>query len=320
MSVTSPPERPLLDPTRAIPALAPLRAAALAGDWDSLAAAFEALPDEDDRTLAARVVAETPGSEKFLRLTAERLPRDPLARTLYADRLITMGWQIRTGDEARFVPAGRMQRFHEQLRLAEGLLIAVCAGHPEYALAWYLRLKTARGLELGLSEARRRYDRLTEHHPGHFGGQFQLLQRLCPKWGGTWEAAQGFADACAESARPGSPAAVLGAVVQLERWLEFIGMDHDEAEEYVEDPAQRTALTRAAADSVLHPDFDAERHHAIECHSVFAALHSLAGRWDDAAPHFRALGNRMSAFPWEYVDSDPVAEFARHRKLALPKG
>lgn len=231
-----------------------------------------------------------------------------------------MGWQVRTGERAQFVTAGRMREFQSQLRLAEGLLIEVCARHPEYALAWYLRLNTARGLELGAAETRRRYDRLTEHHPGHFRGQLQLLQRLCPKWGGSWEAAQEFADACAAQAPPGSPAAVLGAVVQLERWHELIHTEHDEAEDYVEDTAQHAALTRAAAASVLHPDFDSGRHHAIECHGVFAALHSLAGRRQDAVPHFRALGNRLSAFPWEYVDSDPVAEFSRQRKLALPKG
>ncbi|MER5481835.1 hypothetical protein ABT024_01275 [Streptomyces sp. NPDC002812] len=315
-----PPDRPLLDPVLAFPALAPLRAATLAGDWDSLAGAFAAVSDEEDRTLASRVVAETPGSEEFLRLTAERLPRDPLAGTLYADRLLTMGWQIRTGEFAAFVTGSRLKEFHAHLRRAEALLIGVCAEHPEYALAWYLRLNTARGLELGPSETRRRYDRLVEHHPHHFGGQQQLLQQLCPKWGGSWEKAEEFADACTEKARPGSPTAALVGIVQLEHWLHLIHTEHDDAEEYVEDPGRHAALTRAAAASVLHPDFDSARHHAVVAHGVFAALHSLAGRWDEAAPHFRALGNRLSAFPWEYLDSDPVAEFDRHRKLALAKG
>ncbi|MGW1775301.1 hypothetical protein [Streptomyces sp. NPDC002104] len=317
---SAPPDRPLLDPVLVFPALAPLRAATLAGNWDALASAFAAVSDEDDRTLASQVVAETPGSEEFLRLTAERLPRDPLAATLYADQLLTTGWRIRTGDHAAFVTAGRFKEFHAHLRRAEALLIDVCAAHPAYALAWYLRLKTARGLELGPSETRRRYDRLVEHHPHHFGGQQQLLQQLLPKWSGTWEEAETFADACAAKARPGSPAATLVGIVQLEHWLHLIHTEHDDAEEHVEDPARHAALTRAAAASVLHPDFDSARHHAVAAHGVFAALHSLAGRWDEAAPHFRALGDRMSAFPWEYLDDDPVAEFERHRRLALAKG
>ncbi|AWZ09878.1 MULTISPECIES: hypothetical protein [unclassified Streptomyces] len=318
MPATAPYDRPLLDPALAIPALAPLRAATLAGE--SLAAAFETVSDEDDRTLACRVVASTPGSEEFLRRTVEELPHDPLARTLYADRLVTTGWEIRTGARAAGTAAGRAADFRSHLLRAEGLLIGVCAEHPEYALAWHLRVITARGLELGQSETRRRYDRLAEHHPHHHAGQQQLLQQLCPKWGGSWEAAQSFADDCARRSRPGSPAAVLGAVVQLERWLELAGTDPDEAEDHVEDPARRTELERAAAASVLHPDFDSERHHAIAAHGVFAAVHCLASRWREAAPHFRALGNRMSAFPWEYLDSDPVAEFARHREIALGRG
>ncbi|MCX5194921.1 hypothetical protein OOK31_13585 [Streptomyces sp. NBC_00249] len=320
MPATPPPDRPLLDPALAFPALAPLRAATVAGDWDALATAFEAIPDEDDRTLACRVVAETTRSQLFLRLTAERLPRDPLARTLYAARLTTMGWEVRTGARAAHVAAERFEEFHGYLRRAERLLIEVCAEHPGYALAWHLRTVTARGLELGPSETRRRYDRLTEHHPHHFSAQSQLLQQLCPKWGGSWEAAEAFAAECLEQAPPGSPAAALVAIVQLERWLALAETDHDDAEEYVEDRARHAALTQAAAASVLHPDFDSARPHSVTAHGVFAAVHCLARRWDEAAPHFRALGNRMSAFPWEYLGSDPVREFTTHRKIALPDG
>lgn len=91
----------MFEPADRIPALAALRSAVRRKDWGAVAAAFDGLDDEDDRTLACRVVAETDGSEVFLRQAAERFPRDPLPRSLLADRLVQIGWGIRTAHRAQ---------------------------------------------------------------------------------------------------------------------------------------------------------------------------------------------------------------------------
>ncbi|GAA1897419.1 hypothetical protein [Asanoa iriomotensis] len=58
---------------------------------------------------------------------------------------------------------------------------------------WTARLTTARGLEMGQAEARRRYDRLAALDPHHLPGQRQLLQQLCAKWGWSLEDMHAFA-------------------------------------------------------------------------------------------------------------------------------
>lgn len=314
--------RPVFEPADRIPALAALRASVQRLDWEAVAASFEALADEDDRAVACGVVAGQPRSETLLKQACADRPRDPLARSLYADRLIQLGWGIRSAYRAQHVTEQQFRDFHAYLRRAEALLIDVCAEQPAYALAWYLRTITSRGLELGPGETRRRYDRLAEHHPHHYSGQQQLLQQLCPKWGGTWEDAHGFAEQCAKAAPPGSPSGSLVAIAQMEQYVECAEKQGTRvAGTYLRTPENHARLTTAAAHSVLHPATRADAYRVVDAHNAFAAAHSAAGRPAEAAPHFRALGDHATAFPWDYLGSfDHTAEFTRHRKTALAKG
>ncbi|MEU6866151.1 hypothetical protein ABZ924_23315 [Streptomyces sp. NPDC046876] len=326
MSDHSPAGRPVFDPADRNPELAALRDAVRRKDWDAVTAGFDAQPDEDHRALASDVVSRQRGAELMLRPVIERSPSDLLARTLLADRLIKIGWEIRSGARAQYVSQHQFDEFHAYLRRAELLLIDVCAEDPGYALAWCLRVTTSRGLELGLSETRRRYDRLAEHHPHHFAAQQQSLQQLCPKWGGSWEAAHGFADACVKAAPEGLPNGALVAIAQMEQYLDVSQKSGTRvAETYLREPGNQTRLLEAAARSVLHPAFASafrpDSPVAVAAHSAFAAAHCAAGRHAEAAPHFRALGDRATEFPWHYIGSyDHEAEFVRHRKTALRKG
>ncbi|MFJ7206379.1 hypothetical protein ACIQWR_22935 [Streptomyces sp. NPDC098789] len=318
MSAHPPLGRPVFEPVDRIPALASLRSAVRGQDWSAVAAAFDALPREQERPAASRVVADTEGAEEFLGRVVAQRPGDPLARTLLADTFVQIGWNIRSGYGAEHVSKDQFRDFHAYLRRAEVLLIDVCAEYPAFGLAWHHRVITARGLQLGQSEARRRYDRLAEHHPHHYPAQMQLLQKLCPKWGGSWEAAHGFAWDATVNAPAGSPNGALVAIAQMEQWLELDGDPAREA--YLREPARQSRLRDAAARSVLHPDARPDDPQAVGAHSAFAAAHSVAGRHAEAAAHFRALGDHAHEFPWGYVKGDYEAAFVRHRKLALAKG
>lgn len=311
----------MFEPADRIPALAALRDSVQRQDWDAVVASFDALADEDDRAVACRVVSDQRGSEAFLRQVADARPRDPLVRSLLADRLIQIGWDIRSGHRAQHVSKRQFQDFHSYLRRAEVLLIDVCAEYPEYSLAWYLRTITSRGLQLGLGETRRRYDRLAEHHPHHYSGQMQMLQQICPKWGGTWEAAHGFAEECARNSPAGSPNGALVAIAQMEQYLDLAQDQNTRAAEtFLRAPENHSRLLAAAEHSALHPAARTDAYVFVGAHSAFAAAHSAAGRPVDAARHFRALGDRATEFPWSYLSNDHEAAFVRHRKTALAKG
>ncbi|MFJ8765958.1 hypothetical protein [Streptomyces clavifer] len=315
MSPTAPPMHAEFDPCVNIPSLADLRAAVRDNDWARTEAYFDFLDDESDRAIASGLFHDLGSSERFLERAVAENPGSPLARTLLAVRYVYVGWDIRSSYRAEHVSRDQFQEFHAWLRRAEGLLIDVCAEYPTYALAWAARLNTARGLELGGSEVRRRYERLAEHHPHHIYAQTSLLQQLCPKWGGSWEEAFEFARGCLRSAPAGSPAGRLVAEAHLERWLDDSGDNHST---YLRSAEVRDEIMAAADASVKHPDYR-PGFHWVGDHNDFAGALSLGGHHREAAPFFRTLGDRATESPWGYA-GDKRVQFLKHRKTALSKG
>ncbi len=171
---------PVTDLTEDFTELAELRRRAVGGDLVGALADLTSLRANhaDDHSLASLVLAETDGIDGPLdRLLAEH-PWDREARGLWAHRAIVSGWAIRTGRQAQDIGAEQFAAFHERLRAAEQVLIRLCAEDPADVHAWCLRLITARGLELGHGESRRRYDRLRAVDPHHVVGQRVFLQVL----------------------------------------------------------------------------------------------------------------------------------------------
>ncbi|MET8134005.1 hypothetical protein [Streptomyces sp. NPDC005251] len=291
-----------------------LRQVAAARDWAAIRQYVDGLPHGTDRAFLVRVVAEVPGVEHFLREVVAAAPDDVLALTILGSREIEIGWSIRTAARAKDVSREQFRQMHEHLRQAEQLLIRATALDPTHDAAWAARLNTARGLQLGQNEARRRYDRLAGHHPNHFTGQARLLQQLCPKWSGSWEAAHGFARECLRGAPEGALSGGLVAEAHLEHWLDLSSTGNARTE-YLRQANVHPELVEAAERSVLHP------HHRptygwVTVQGNFAALFSLIGDTARAAAHFRALGNLASKYPWSYL-GEPADAYVRHRAAAL---
>jgi len=297
----------------AFPEVTWLRRAAAAADWAGIRQYHDSLPPGTDRAFVVGVLAEDDGFEHALRRQLAAVPNDVLALTVLGTRLIEAGWEIRTGARAKNVSREQFKAFHEHLREAEQLLIRATALDPSYDAAWAARLNTARGLSLGQNESRRRYNRLARYHPHHFTGQARLLQKLCPKWGGTWEEAHGFARECLLTSPDGALNGGLVAEAHIEHWLD-LGAD-DKRTEYLRQPHVHAELVEAAQRSVFHPQF-ARPYGWVTVQGSFAALFSLIGDTAQAAAHFRALGNLASDYPWSYLGK-PAEQYVQHRDTAL---
>lgn len=296
---------PSFDAWSRYPELAQVRAALRTGDWGAAAPALSVLGPQE-LSLALELVADEARVEHLLERAVAAAPGDPLARTLLARRYVSIGWQIRTGARAVDVSADQFEQFRAWLVKAEQLLVDVCADRPDYVPAWEARLVTARGLELGRSETRRRYDRLAALSPHHYRAQRAYLQQVVPKWGGSWEAAASFVTECTSAAPDGAPSRALLASLQIERWLELGETPDGATLERLREAARASVLH---ADHVPGPDADC-------VHAELALLYTFAERHDDAAPHFRALGDNPVSAGWDYLD-DKVGWYARSRAQAL---
>jgi hypothetical protein len=296
------------DIVRHYPDLAVLRTLVRAGDWVAVSAFFGRLPAGADRSRVVRAVAETKGSERFLQRVVD-VERDcSLARTLLGARLIVIGWKARGTRRARQVSRAQWRVFYDYLRRAERVLADATAIDPGNAAAWTERVTVARGLGLRQAEGRRRYERAAEHCDAPYGAQWQLLQSLCPKWGGSLEAVHAFARDCLRSARPGTLSGAVVADAHVEHAFTF---DHEyHTNSYLGQEEVREALRAAASQTVLHPAFQ-PAHGWVEAHSAFAFTLFRAGDYESAAPHFAALGMRVHAHPWDVLDSQWKVSFLR---------
>ncbi|HWS32192.1 MAG TPA: hypothetical protein VN408_05550 [Actinoplanes sp.] len=272
----------LLDPSAAYPKVAVLRTALDAGDWP---ACRETLDNAEpvERTCLTAVAAETEGIAEFLRGVLSGDPSDGTAGALLG----------------RHLAASTTTAFSA----AERVLVDAAARSPLDPAIWTVRLRTARGLRLGPSEARRRYDRLAEIDANHVPGQSQYLRYLC---GHDPAEAYEFARSAAAAAPPGSFSPVLIAEYHLDRYL--ARRDH------FDDETVRAEVAEAAARSAGHPDFR-HTHGWVRVTSTFAMAYALIGDQPAAAGYFEALGELDSAQPWDRL-GDPATVIGRYRKRA----
>lgn len=301
-----------LDADAAYPEVVALRPALRDHDWAALSAVF-ADADAATTTQLVGAVAAWGGAENLLQPRLQREPADRLAQTLFGAALVHKGWRIRTRATADWVTDDQFARFHDHLRRAERILIDVTARWPDDVAAWTQRITLSRGLGLGLAETRRRYDRLARHEPHHLAAQAEMLQQLCPKWGGEWAAVDAFARDCTEVAPPGAPQAVLIAQAHRER-----GMEYDDLRglrDYLRTADVSEEIHAAADRSVRHPDF---RHTIgwVRVRSTFALVFHLMGEHPAAREQFEALGPHGDPT----VFGDSASWFAEARAEAYAKG
>jgi hypothetical protein len=306
--VTTPPAR-RFDQAAAFPELVELRESVRAADWTAIELFFAGLSDVDMTTYAAKVVADVTGAEQFL--TA--LPPSPLARRLLGARLISKAWEIRTAYQAAYVSPEQFAGMRAELLKAEPILMELTAEDPSDVVAWSFRLRSGRGLEVGQSEVRRRYDRLARFAPHSFAAQSAMVQQLCPKWGGSWEELHAFARDCMDAAPPG---ALSSAAVGEAHFEHHIDLDSSEQTRYLAKVAVQQEIRAAAEKSVLHPDFAGGYHWPTAC-GVFAYLFGRMGDQERAAACFRPLGDEVAGeYPWERF-TDQAKAFNQLRDKAF---
>ncbi|MFI5494071.1 hypothetical protein [Actinoplanes sp. NPDC051859] len=308
----------VLDPAAAHPELATLQVALANRDWASCRAVLDAATP-DARSLLLRWATDDGTAGDFAHALWGSDVTDSTAAALLALHLIRAGWQIRSGAWATDVGREQFDRFHEHLRRAEGILIDATARQPRDPALWTARLTTARGLQLGQAETRRRYDRLVAADPQHLTGQRQYLQGVCPKWGGNWDHLHKWAWEAMLAAPPGAPQGVLVAEAHLEHMLDLDNNNPTAARAYLSDISIRDAVHQAAHRSVWHPSFRRDPGW-VDTASTFAMVFALGRDHTSAASMFAMLGDLASERPWNRLEDDVVTTIHRYRRAALASG
>lgn len=153
------------------------------------------------------------------------------------------------------------------------------------------------------------------------------LNYLAPKWYGSVEAMQGFADA-AISKPPNAAYLALKARAVIEEWLYETAMNDDVAatvafREKLKSPAFRKEI--GALDDRFRELFNSGAPLSVAeaglAHNNFAVLFTLLGDKPRLKPHLSAIGAAVFSAPWAYIGGGKVPRLvARMRaECGLPK-
>jgi hypothetical protein len=305
-----------VDPTCGDPDLVTLRSAMRARDWPGVTAVLDRAADHDELTYFVTFAAGSTGSEEWLADVLAEVLESTTALLLQGARHIVWAWEARGRKLARDTGRDQFTLFFERLRVAEDCLQSVVRRDPANATAWCEMIITARGLQLGLSEAQSRFERAVRAQPGHRRAHLALQQNLCPKWVGSVDELREFVASSTAQAADGSHLWVLVPVMHFELAANLD--DPKKRLEYFRSREVRDALRGAAARSVNHRDFRRERDWA-DVANWFAAMFAVNQDWKSAAPLFRMIDRWVTASPWNHFSEDPGRIFVGTRNRAYLK-
>ena len=294
------------DPDMGDPRMTQLREIAEARDWLSLEFFFEQIDNWADQTHYVHYFSRLPDTEHWLFKIGQREDQGTLAPLLLAARRIEVGRRGRLANPEVYL---------SELAVAEQILSEIVFLEPDNAAAWAVLLKTARGLGLGLPEARHRYEQVAELSPHNLTAQLDYLLQLSPKWGGDPELMHTFAREAVANAHAAGRHGELVAWAHLEH---FASLGPRGQRHYFRQEGVLGDIHAAAQRSVQHPDYGGTQ--ALLGYSTFALTYFLAGAHTAAREQFARMGNIAIGYPWDhfYIDPENIVPWARG--ITLRKG
>lgn len=294
---------PTTYPARAYPDVHAVVDAVDRGDVPGALRAYQAIPLWSGRWLAAHTLGLRGGAVATLSDALPASPTDSALRTLLGGALVGMAWRVRSSLEPQHVSAEQFELFHQRLREADQVLGPVAAADPANVAAGTLRVTIARGLQMGLGEARSRYHAVARQDPHFLPAQRHLLRQLCPKWGGSTEEMYAFARERVAQAPPGSAVGALIVEAHVEHWTTIRSLGG-----WFGKPEIREEIDRAAQESVLHPEFQGG-YDWVYAYNMFAFVYTRSRRYRAAAPMFKALGRYVEENLWSWAHDSPGTGF-----------
>jgi hypothetical protein len=304
---------PLVDPCVHDPAAADLYQALCLRDRWWAGDFLRAVTDPDERAFYLSVCASVPGLQDWIGTWTRAEPRSTLPLLVRGAHAFNWAWDARREGYAAHGGEHRFPGFSERLELAEACLGEVVARDPGETAGWTFLVASARGGHVKPEEARRRFDRVVELHPGHLRAHTEMLTYLYERWYGSHDEMFAFARGSVAKARAGSPLGRLVADAHIEMWR---SLPPGEAREYITRDEVRADLRAAADHSIRHRAYRPQVGWP-EVHNAFAFAFTLAGDLPAARDEFQLIGDCATRFPREYLGPDPSAAFLDARGQVL---
>jgi hypothetical protein len=274
-------------------------------DWDT-ARVLLSTTDAEHREYYVRIAAGTLGIDKWISGPIREEPGSALPLLVKAVHMVTWAWDLPgAGTRPDAADAGTAQEraaWTQRFRQADELLDEVLELDPRNADAWAYKLEVSRALRLPQVERWRRFERLIEIAPDHWGGHEEMLHCLLPHWGGNNDALFDFARTRAR-ARPGTHIPTLVVLAHLQRLDELNRaivparptVDHT----YLEQEKVTDEIWDAAQLSVWHDDYRPTLLTPIAWNNFAYAL-TIGEQFNGAWDLFDSIGDDwITSSPWD---------------------
>lgn len=265
--------------------------------YDDFARDYQTLP-ADGRELVINGIMSRPTLDYHLSTWASEQPDLAVTCLLRGINLTRQAWEARTAKLARDEPDQRARWFFDALQQARAYLTQAARLDPDDVLAPARLIPVLMGLEAGERTILTQLAVVKLRQPDHLGAHMATLLSLTPKWGGSVERMNAFADHhYADGRYPLLTALKLAAL--LEEWHEAKRTGDEETHRtFFDNPARRALVVG------LHEQFNASPGESVQVPLVqnyFALLLLKVSEPQRARQIIRDLRGRMSIQPWQSV-------------------
>jgi len=261
------------------------------GDAEAAKIDLSRVKHPSDRSFVAHACADWPVEPSWLGEWTRREPRSAEARLVRGIFGVIEAWKVRGVD---WVPQN-FDAFQDRLHEADDDLERAAELSPKDPTPWAWMLWTAKGLQMNVDEARRRFLEALARSPGHRAAHTFMLDYLKPRWFGSRELVDEFMQDTLRRARPGSHmlVAVPEAAYELAHFSRP-GEPRTNPGEYFNGPGVAERIRRANEllfkSDRFKPNMDTPR-----TRNWFAYALWQTGSLEEAAEHLRIIG---PSTPW----------------------
>jgi hypothetical protein len=264
-----------------------LRRRLVSGEFETAELAIRSQRHADDLAFVVEACADWTEPQGWLEDWARERPTSAAMHLVRGIQYTKWAWVAR-GSGWRPKDYGS---FIDRLSMADEQFEAAAAAAGKDPTPWAWMVQTAKGLQLGEEEVRRRLGEATRRWPGHTAAYVLAVDALSPKWGGSAEAMLAVAREAMARAKPGSNAhvAITDAHIELAMTAARESKSAAAAEQYFANP-QVAHEIRAANELCFRVGSHAMTMATPRSRVWFAYALWKSGSKEQAAEHLRIIG------------------------------
>jgi hypothetical protein len=284
------------------------------GRWQEFHDFLESLTDWELRQFYVVELARISGRPEWVGEWVAAKPGSSLPLLFRGAHGMNWAWEARGGKRAQYVQEDAWPLFHSRLVEADQDLAKAAALDDRDPAPHAMSTTTARGLSLGQTEIKRRFELAHSRQPLYGPACTQALQGFARKWGGSHDAMFGFARWASGQAPDGHSVHKLIALAHIEMWMDA---EQGVQPTYFQAEQVKQEIMGAARRSVLSPNY--YRNGTVLSwleRNIFAFCFRHMRDYGAQLEQMRLIGPYVTEEPWHYQGEAGVI-YEKHRQLAF---